>query len=109
MEVFLEAYVMRDAKTFAQVEYTLLIQEREFCDPADTFAIASLTQAIQSFDDAFLALEAVSSPAYRAVEQAIPHRKEYRFHGMPKDAYHRPTGKDIPDLRPTSLLRKLAA
>jgi hypothetical protein len=54
MEVFLEAYAMRDPKTFAQVEYTLLVQELEFCDPADTFAIASLTQAVQSYDDAFL-------------------------------------------------------
>jgi hypothetical protein len=88
MEVFLEAYAMRDAETFILVEYTLLGQEREFCNPADTFAIASLTKAVQSFDDAFLALEAVSSPAYRAVEQATPHRKEYRFHGMPRDAYH---------------------
>jgi hypothetical protein len=25
---------------------------------------------------------------FEAVEQAIPHRKEYRVHGMPKDAFH---------------------
>jgi hypothetical protein len=88
MEVFLEAYAMKDAEMFALVEYTLLSQELEFCDLADTFAIASLTQAVQSYDDAFRALKVVGSPAYSAVEQAIPRRKEYRYHGMPKDAYH---------------------
>jgi hypothetical protein len=88
MKVFLEAYAMRDPKTFAQVEYTLLVQELEFCDPADTFAIASLTQAVQSFKDALRALKVVGSPAYRAVEEATPHQAKCRYHGMPKDAYH---------------------
>jgi hypothetical protein len=88
MKAFLEAYTLGDPETSAQVEYTILVQELEFCDPADTFAIASLTQAVQSFDDAFRCLKVVGSPAYRAVEEATPHRKEYRFHGMPRDAYH---------------------
>jgi hypothetical protein len=88
MKAFQEAQTMRDAETLILSEYTFFGQELEFCDAADTQALASLTQAVQSFDDAFLALKAVSGPAYLAVEQAIPHRKEYRVHGMPKDAFH---------------------
>jgi hypothetical protein len=88
MDAFLEVLALGDAKMFILAEYTFFSQEREFCDPSDTFAIASLTQAVQSFDDAFRALKVVGSPAYRAVEEATPHRKEYRYHGMPKDAYH---------------------
>jgi hypothetical protein len=88
MEAFQEAQKMQDAETLILVEYTFLVQELEFCVEADTQAKASLTQAVESFDDAFLALKAVSSPAYQAVEQSIPHRKEYRVHGMPKDAFH---------------------
>ncbi|MDR3325125.1 MAG: hypothetical protein LBS82_03940 [Spirochaetaceae bacterium] len=88
MKAFQEAPSMRDAETLILVEYTFLAQELEFCDAADAQAIASLTQAVQSFDDAFLDLKAVSSPAYWGAEQAIPHRKDHRVHGMPKDAYH---------------------
>jgi hypothetical protein len=88
MEAFQEAPSMRDAEILILAEYTFLAQEWEFCDAADTQAKASLTQAVQSFDDAFLALKAVNGPAYRVAEQVIPHRKEHRVHGMPKDAYH---------------------
>jgi hypothetical protein len=88
MQAFQEAQTMQDTETLILVEYTFLVQELEFCVEADTQAKASLTQAVKSFDDAFLALKAVSSPAYQVAEQIIPHRKECRVHGMPKDAFH---------------------
>ena len=71
------------------IEYTFLVQELQFCEESDTDSLSSLTQAIQSFDDAFLALKAVEdSTFYQGVELAIPHNKKYRLSGFPKDAFH---------------------
>jgi hypothetical protein len=89
MSAFQEAQTTRDAETLILAEYTFLGQEQEFCDIADTQAVASLTQAIQSFDDALLVLEVVQdSASYRAVEKSYPHMDKYRVRGMPKDAFH---------------------
>jgi len=78
-----------DPHTIILVEYTFLNQELQFCEETDTDSLSSLTQAIQSFDDAFLALKAVEDISlYQGVELAIPHNKKYRIHGFPKDAFH---------------------
>jgi hypothetical protein len=70
-------------------EYTFLTQELHFCDQADTQAFASLTQAINSFDDAFLALQTVKHPVvYAGAETTYPRNSKYRVKGMPMDALH---------------------
>jgi len=44
--------------------------------------------AIQSFDDAFLALQAVEESGYKTVNKAFPHNGKYRVNGFPKDSFH---------------------
>jgi hypothetical protein len=79
-----------DAELLLLAEYTFIMQELNLCDPEkDPQANASLTQAKESFDDAFRALEAVASAsAYRGVELAQPRAARYRIKGLPKDAFH---------------------
>jgi hypothetical protein len=77
-----------DPQTIILVEYTFLSQELEFCEKTDKDSLSSLTQALQSFDDAFLALKAVEGLHYEAVEQATPHNGKYRVNGFPKDSFH---------------------
>ena len=78
-----------DPHTIILAEYTFLNQELQFCEKTDTDSLSSLTQAIQSFDDAFLALEAVEDAAYKIVDKTFPHNnKKYRLKNFPKDSYH---------------------
>jgi len=87
--VFRDAQSTVDPKTIILVEYTFLSQEFQFCDKTDTDSLGSLTQAIQSFDDAFLALKIVEdSSLYYAVDQTHPHSKKFRISGFPKDSFH---------------------
>jgi len=88
MSAFQEAQMTADPQTIILAEYTFLSQELEFCEKTDKDSLSSLTQAIQSFDDAFLALKAVEGLHYEAVEQATPHSGKYRVSGLPKDAFH---------------------
>ena len=88
MSAFQEAQKTADPQIIILAEYTFLSQELEFCEKSDKDSLSSLTQAIQSFDDAFLALKAVEGLHYEAVEQATPHSSKYRVSGFPKDAYH---------------------
>jgi hypothetical protein len=91
MDAFQEAqsHAPDDLETLMLAEYTFLTQELQFCDQADTEAITSLRKAIEGFDDAFLALEAVGeSMVYRGAEMTHPHRGNYRYKGMPNDAFH---------------------
>jgi hypothetical protein len=70
-------------------EYTFLGQEHEFCIPRDTKAIISLKKAIQEFDEAFFALNVLqNAEIYRSVEKTYSTRAEFRYKGMPKDAFH---------------------
>ena len=85
---FAEAQISADPKTIILAEYTFISQELQFCDKTDNDSQSSLTQAIQSFDDAFLALEAVEEQGYKTVEKAFPHNGKYRVHGFPKDSFH---------------------
>ncbi len=59
LTAFQEAQISADTHTLILGEYTFLNQELQFCDETDKDSLSSLTQAIESFDDAFLALEAV--------------------------------------------------
>ena len=85
---FQEAQSSADPQIIILAEYTFLTQELEFCEKTDKDSISSLTIAIQSFDDAFLAIEAVEGLHYDTVEQAIPHSGKHRVKGFPMDAYH---------------------
>ena len=50
--------------------------------------INSLTKAVQNFDDAFLALQAVEEQGYKTAEKTYPHNYDYRVSGFPKDSFH---------------------
>jgi hypothetical protein len=89
LSVFKDAQSTSDSQTIILVEYTFLSQELQFCDETDTDTLSSLTQAIQSFDDAFLALNVVENDVlYKGAEQTHPHSKKYRISGFPKDSFH---------------------
>jgi nitrite reductase/ring-hydroxylating ferredoxin subunit len=91
-EAFQDAQILapKDLESLVLAEYTFLVQEFQFCLQADTEAKASLKTALESFDDALLALKVLESGrAYRAVEDAFPHHgAAYRHKGLPKDAFH---------------------
>ena len=90
LSAFKEAQTTADPQTMILAEYTFLTQEFEFCEKTDKDSLTSLTQAIQSFDDAFLALTVVDdSTLYQVTEKTIPHHKKYRVGGgFPKDSFH---------------------
>ena len=88
MIAFKEAQATADPQTMILAEYTFLTQEFEFCEKTDKESLSSLNKAIQRFDDAFLALKAVENSGYKMVDQAIPHDKDYRVMGYPKDSFH---------------------
>jgi len=88
LSAFQQAQTAADPQILILAEYTFLSQELELTQKSDKDSINSLTKAIRSFDDAFLALQAVEGSCYNAVEQATPHDTKYRFKGFPKDSYH---------------------
>ena len=88
LSTFQEAKTGDDLKTLMLTELAFLQQEFQFCNEADTFAKSSLAQAIQSFDDALLSLEAVEEPGYKTANKTYPHNPKYRVKNYPKDAFH---------------------
>ncbi len=88
MSAFQEAQISANPQALILAEYTFLVQELSFCDKTDKDSLNSLTKAIQSFDDAFLALKAVEKSGYKIADETYPHKGEYRVSGYPKDAYH---------------------
>ena len=89
LSAFNEAQVSADPETVILVEYTFIYQELQFCEETDKDTFSSLTQAIQSFDDAFLAIKIVeNSTFYQVAEKTYPHNKKYRIGGFPKDSFH---------------------
>jgi len=89
MTVFIEAQTTDDPQVPILTEYTFITQEYQLCDKSDTDTLNSLIKAIESFDDAFLALKAVKdSPLYRGTELTFPHNGKYRVSGYPKDSFH---------------------
>jgi hypothetical protein len=86
---FRDAQSTADPYIIILIEFSFLIVEFQLCDKTDKETINSLTKAVQSFDDAFLALKIVeNSILYQAAEQTHPHRKENRIKGYPKDSFH---------------------
>jgi hypothetical protein len=86
---FQEAQTTADPQTIILAELAFLQQELQFCNESDADTISSLTQAIQSFEDALLSLEAVENPSiYIGAEKTHPHNQKYRIQGLPKDAFH---------------------
>jgi hypothetical protein len=87
LSAFKEVQASADAQTLILAELTFLQQELQFCHETDTKS--SLTQAIQSFEDALRSLEVVEDTAvYRDVEKTYPIFPKYRIQGFPKDAFH---------------------
>ena len=64
MVLFQEAQASFNPEIIIFVEYTFLSQELQICNETDNESISSLTQAVQSFDDAFLALQVVEKNAF---------------------------------------------
>ena len=89
MSAFKDAQSTIDPYIVILVEYSFLTQELQICDKTDKDTINSLTKAIQSFDDTFLALKTVvNSALYQGAESTYPHDDKYRAKGFPKDAFH---------------------
>ena len=88
MTAFKEAQTTADPQIMILAEYTFLTQELQFCEKTDKDSLNSLTKALQSFDDAFLALKAVEKSDYKTAEETYPHHKDYRVNGFPKDSFH---------------------
>jgi hypothetical protein len=86
---FREAQASADPQILVLAELVFLQQEFQFCDEADSVTRSSLTQAIQSFEDALRSLEVLAKPdAYREAEKTHPTASKNRIHGFPKDAFH---------------------
>jgi hypothetical protein len=89
LSTFNEAQNSADPYIIILAEYTFVTQELELCSKDDNDSISSLSQAIQSFDDAFLVLKLVDDNAsYQIIDKAFPHHKNYRVKIFPKDSYH---------------------
>ena len=86
---FAKAQAAADLQTIILAEYTFITQELQLCNKTDKDTINSLTQAIQSFDDAFVILKIVEEKTfYHVADKAIPHHEKYRIKGFPKDSFH---------------------
>jgi len=89
LSTFRDAQSTIDPHVIILIEYTFLNQELQFCLETDKDTHSSLMQAIQSFDDAFLALKTVEDKdLYKGAETTYPHNKKFRVRGFPKDAFH---------------------
>jgi hypothetical protein len=88
LTAFQEVHSLADTETFVLSELAFIQQELQFCEEADTHTKSSLTQAIESFNDALRALKAVLGPHYKTAEETYPQNSKYRFRQMPKDAFH---------------------
>jgi hypothetical protein len=87
--VFAEVRDSGDIELMILAEIYFLKQELSFCENSDTPTISSLTQAIDSFKDVLLALEASKDKVmYKGADKTHPHHQIYRIYGMPKDALH---------------------
>jgi hypothetical protein len=88
-EMYTEAMKSGDPELMFLAEYTYMSEELEHAETNETGAHASAVAAVQSFDDALLALKAVADPAmYQGVELALPHRGQWRYKSLPRDAFH---------------------
>ena len=88
-ECFQNAQVSADPLIMISVELVYLQQEFQYCGVSDNFVRGSLTQAIQSFEDALRSLKIVEDGTlYRGAEATYPTKGQYRHQGFPRDAVH---------------------
>jgi hypothetical protein len=88
-ELYTEVMKTGDPELMLLAEYTYMSEELEHAETDETGAEASAAAAVQSFDDALLALKAVADPTmYAGVELALPHCGQWRYKGFPRDAFH---------------------
>jgi hypothetical protein len=89
LQTFKEALDSGDVELVLLAEYFFVGQELAESEADETEGRASAEAALQSFDDALLALKAVCDPAaYRGAEMTFPHRGQWRCNGLPRDAFH---------------------
>jgi hypothetical protein len=90
LDVFKNAQISTDPQTMILVELTFLQQELQFCHETDTIARNSLTQAIQSFEDALRSLKTVEdSVLYKAAETTYPTAPKHRYRDQRRFFPHR--------------------
>jgi hypothetical protein len=88
-KVISEAMTSGDPELMLLAEYTYMSQTLEYATENDTVGRSRAQAAIDSFEDAFLSLQALAdTAAYQAVEKAFPHRGQWRYKGLPRDAFH---------------------
>jgi hypothetical protein len=85
---FIDARTTADPQTILFAEEVFVEQELHFCSEQDSHTRSSLSQALRSFDDAFLSLEAVKDSGYKIADKTWPHNPKSRIQGFPKDAFH---------------------
>jgi hypothetical protein len=89
IDTFAETRNSGDIELMILAELYFLKQELSFCEASDTPTVSSLTQAIQSFEDALFAFEASRDKTmYKGADLTHSHHQKYRIGGMPKDALH---------------------
>jgi hypothetical protein len=88
-QIFQEALASSDVELILLAEYFFVAKELAESEDDETEGRASAEAALQSFDDAFLVLKIVDDPVvYRGVEIGFPHRGQWRYKGLPRDAFH---------------------
>ena len=88
-KAFSQAASTADPQVILLAEETFVEQELQFCSEEDIHTRSSLTQVLQSFEDAFLCLKAVEDiSGYKTADNTWPHNQKYRIHDFPKDAFH---------------------
>jgi hypothetical protein len=89
LSTFKSAQGSANSQAMIWIELTYLQQEFHFCNETDTITRSSLTQAIQSFEDALRGLKIVEDGIlYKGAEATYPTAPKYRYHGFPRDAIH---------------------
>jgi len=87
---FKDAQSTSDPKAIILIEYTFLLQELAFCVETDNESKTSLSQAVKSFDEAFLVLDIVgNSASYKIIDKGFPSHKDFRVKKIfPKDSFN---------------------
>jgi hypothetical protein len=88
LAAFQEVQTSADPQALILAEYAFITQEFQLCEKSDKDSIDSLTKAIASFDDAFLAIKALEESDCKFVDSFFPHNGKYRVSGFPKDSFH---------------------
>jgi hypothetical protein len=88
LTAFKESGADGDPQTLVLAESVFLQQELQFCGETAKATRTSLTRAVQEFNDALLAYEAVQDKRYIITEKAFQHSPKQRYQGFPKDSFH---------------------